>query len=409
MKHKILLLTASYGTGHITAAKSVQKILNELYSDKVDTELIDLLKTNEAPRVENPWYPLFQDSKERNPARPDIYRGRVQGEFDSQKTLIQRLYNKSMEKPVIWDKIFDLSDNRLSYYYFSIIFSIAYKHLYELLAAKNPDAVIITHPYWHYIVNKYCRDTNKKIKCICIVTDSTKIHYTWYHEIVDYYIVADNESKEKMVSRFHAMPDRIFPLGFPVNSNLGKEFVDKHKFMAEIGVNPQLPVFLVVVGLGDVSRFIDILNYLDNLDAQLLKKFQTVVICGKYKELYETLSKKQFNGTVKIFGWTDKMHDFIRISSLVISKGGGAIVMETLAAAAPVLIPVFAPGQEQGNTMFITKHNIGFAERDFNKLKSIFLDLINNPDKLIQMSNKIKQLNKPNASVETAKFIFNHL
>jgi processive 1,2-diacylglycerol beta-glucosyltransferase len=376
VKKKILLLTASYGTGHVTASKCVQKALNELYPDTIETETIDILKTDK---------------------------------FNSSKTFIQRMYNKSMEKPIIWDWIFKLSDNRLAHWYFNIVFAVLYKHRYEMFNVKNPDAVVITHPYWSFIVHRYNTKYNKKLKTFCVVTDSTTIHYAWYHECIDYYLVPDDSTKDVMVNRFKIDPAIIYPMGFPVSIELGKPFTQKPGFLTELGLKPDLPTLLFVIGLGDITTFTELIQFLNSLDKKLIDSFQMIIVCGKYKELHDELSVRKFNVLTKVIGWTDKMHDFIRASDMAVSKGGGAIITETLAAATPAFIPVFTPGQERGNARFITNHGIGFAETDIEKSKSILVDVITNTGKLKQMRDNIKKINKPNAPVDISKFVIEHL
>lgn len=376
MKKKILLLTASYGTGHVSACKSVQKALLELYPDKVDTEIIDFLKTEG---------------------------------FSSSTTIIQKIYNKSMEIPAIWDKFFYLSDNKFTHFLFDTVFPKFHTQMYDIFDTKNPDIAVVSHPYWSFIINSYNKEKNKKLKNICIVTDSTMIHCTWFHPVIDYYIVADGESRDVMINRFGVNPEKVFALGFPVSPELGREFSQRQKFISDQGLNPNLPTILFVVGLGDTEKFITLIDFLNSVAQKLAGQFQIIIVTGKYKNIYDMLNQRKYNILTKIIGWTDKMHDFIRASDLVIAKGGGAIVMETLAAARPVLVPVFTPGQERGNVQFIRKYGLGFGETDLDKIKTILTDLISNPNKLKEMQNKIKQVNKPSAAVNVAKFVMEHI
>ena len=83
MKKKILLLTASYGTGHVTASKSIGKSLAELYPDEIQTTTVDFLK------------------------KPD---SKPKGHF------FEKLYNFTMEYPVLWHFIFKISNGRLGYF-----------------------------------------------------------------------------------------------------------------------------------------------------------------------------------------------------------------------------------------------------------------------------------------------------
>ena len=41
---KVLIITCSIGNGHLTAAKGTEKILNQLYGNKIRVEVVDILE-----------------------------------------------------------------------------------------------------------------------------------------------------------------------------------------------------------------------------------------------------------------------------------------------------------------------------------------------------------------------------
>ncbi len=143
---KILLLTASYGTGHVTASKSIQKALNELYPEEIEVKAIDFIKM-----------------------KGFIRSGRI----------FEKIYNWSMEHPFIWDTFFRVSDNKLCQLYFKFLFPILYKELYKIFEQENPSICVITHPYWSFIIDGYNKVRKEKIKYFCVITDSIQIHRTW--------------------------------------------------------------------------------------------------------------------------------------------------------------------------------------------------------------------------------------
>jgi len=367
---KVLLLTASYGTGHITASKWLEKSLIDLYKEDIVTEIIDFINLKEKCYSTN---------------------------------FFQKIYNTSMEYPVLWDIFFRLSDNKLINFYFNLILPTFYSSFYKIFNKFSPDIFVTTHPYWNFIINSYRKHYKKNIKCVCIITDSTMIHHSWISSVVDYYIVCDLDTKEKIIKKFKIEKDKILPFGFPVNSELGKEFLNKNYFINSLGLEENILTVLIVIGLGNTERFIEILNFLNTNKSN---KFQVIVITGKYKKIYNQLINIKYNIPVKIIGWTDRMHDFIRISDLVISKGGGAIIGETMAANKPVLIPVFVPGQERGNVLFIKKHNLGFQTDSLEEAKKILLFLISDPLILKKYQQHLKQFNKHDAAINIAKFIY---
>lgn len=340
---KILLLTASYGTGHITATKSIYEVIKQ-HEPNWEVKIIDFL--------------YLKENVEYN-----------------KLTFFQKLYNFSMERPHVFDTFFFLTNNKLctTLLKYMILLS-SYKKVKQLFDTYLPDILISAHPYWNFVVKKYKKEV-KNIPYICIVTDSVMIHRAWIDKSVDYYCVIDEDTKHVLINNgIH----NIFVTGFPVSSKLFEKF-DKKKILAELGLKEDKLTILVTVGLGAVERFLQIIDFLR------VKKndFQLIIVTGKYQWIYNLLKQKKFYPQTVLIGWTDRMFDFIRVSDLVICKGGGAIVSETLSGKTPVFVPVFVPAQERGNVYIIKKYKLGFYEEDINQ---VFYFLENIVEKKIDLA-----------------------
>jgi processive 1,2-diacylglycerol beta-glucosyltransferase len=366
MKKKVLLLTASYGTGHLTSSKSIENSLLELYPEELETSTIDFVQIRNFVRL-----------------------GRI---FD-------KIYKFSMQNFHFWDLFFNITDSNLTRLYCDSLLPIFYKKALSIFLKENPDLCITTHPYWNFLIDGYNRRVKEKIKYICVVTDAIRIHHIWISRGADYYIVCDKYTK-KVISKYNIDKNKIFVKGLPVNLRFS-ERISREKFLTDLGLKSELITFLVVIGLGDTRRFLKLIDYLTKL-ASL--NFQLIVITGKYKNIYNKLMNKSSVVPIKVIGWTDRMADFIKSCDLIISKGGGAIVMETLAAGKPVFIPVFTPGQERGNAEFIKKYRLGFVERDFDKVKEVMRELASKPELISEVQNRVQKHSNPHSAKEIAEF-----
>jgi processive 1,2-diacylglycerol beta-glucosyltransferase len=366
MKKKVLLLTASYGTGHLTSSKSIENSLLELYPGELEASTIDFIQIRNFVRL-----------------------GRI---FD-------RIYKFSMQNFHFWDLLFNVSDSNLTRLYCDSLLPIFYKKVPGIFLKENPDLCITTHPYWNFLIDGYNRGVKEKIKYICVVTDAIRIHHIWISRGADYYIVCDEYTKNVIIG-YNIDKNKIFVKGLPVNLRFSEQ-ISREKFLTDLGLRPELITFLLVIGLGDTRRFLKLTDYLTKLESL---NFQLIVITGKYKNIYNKLVNKSSVVPIRVIGWTDRMADFIKSSDLVISKGGGAIVMETLAAGKPVFIPVFTPGQERGNAEFIKKYRLGFVESDFNKVKEIIRELASKPELISKIQNRVQKHSNPHSAKEIAKF-----
>ena len=107
MKKKILILTANYGTGHITAAKSIQESINKHFVE-YEMKILDFLQ--------------FRKQQ-------------------SQLTFFQKLYNFSMEKPILFDIFFFVTNNRFCVYILKIMILLSsyekFKNLFNNIKTKS--------------------------------------------------------------------------------------------------------------------------------------------------------------------------------------------------------------------------------------------------------------------------------
>lgn len=362
----ILILTASYGTGHITAAKSIQDAFN-LFFPEAKTKIIDFLSIN-------------KDQKD-------------------QLSFFQKLYNFSMEKPILFDIFFSLTNNKLCNSILKFILLKNYKYVEKLFNEFQPDIFISTHPYWNFIVDKYKRKI-KTIPYTCVVTDSYRVHQAWISKKVDYYFVIDEDTKHVLIN--HGIRN-IYVTGFPVNPKIFEK-TDREKILLELGLDINKKTILITIGLGAIDRFLDIINYLKDKEN---KSFQLIIITGKYKNIYDKLNSTKFRPKTKIIGWTDRMHDFLKAADVVISKAGGAIVSETLSCGAPIFIPLFVPAQEKGNVYIIKKYNMGFYEENIEKVYKILDDIIFDKIDINIYKQNIKKFIKFNPALKIAKLITN--
>ena len=321
MGKRILLLTASYGTGHNSAVKALAQAVTRLCPD-AETKSIDVTKLV---------------------GKGDAPRGS------------QKLYNWSMLHPHIWDAAFWTTTNAaFSTALRRYVRVLYYPQAETIIGEFRPDVIISAYPYWGLILESYRRHHQPRIPTLCVVTDSTVIHHSWYSKAVDLYCVMDDDTCAVVAGHVKAP---VVATGFPVNPLL-EQPVDRAALLKELGLRPDRPTILVSVGLGAVDKFRTILGHL----REKAGPFQTLVVCGKCQELHDEVKQWQFREPCAVLGWTDRMADWIRACDLVVCKGGGGIVSESLAAAKPVFIPAFVPGQERGNVNFILAHKLGFYE-----------------------------------------------
>ena len=213
----------------------------------------------------------------------------------------------------------------------------------------------------------------------------------WLTRVFHRYFVAIDETKAHLAAL--GLPaERITVSGIPIDPVFA-EPVDRAAVRAEFGLHVEKPTLLLsagALGVGPTEFVVERLRAL-RTDAQ------TIVICGKSEELRERLAAKT-DARFHLLGYTDRMHDLMKISDLFIGKPGGLTTSEALACGLPMAIISPIPGQEERNTDHLLEEG---AAIKFNELTTIpfKLDrLLNHPARWDAMRENARRFSHPHAA-----------
>lgn len=290
---KVIIFYASYGGGHLSAAKSIKEYIDNNFPD-VQSELIDCINY-------------------------------ISKNIDKMTTSAYKCMAKNT--PKLWGNIYNNSQKGI----LSKISNSANRYLasklYHLFEEKNPDIIISTHPFSSQMTS-YLKKTGK-VNCTLasILTDFAP-HDQWLvgNEFIDYFFVAHDGMKYSLID--YGIPEsKIFATGIPVSSRFLKNY-DKNEIFNLFELNPNKKAILFFgggeFGLGK-DRTISIFRFL----SQNTDKYQIVAISGrnmKMKNSFEKLLTEKNKDSIKILEYTDKVPELMYISSLVITKPGRSYI-----------------------------------------------------------------------------------
>jgi len=299
--------------------------------------------------------------------------------------LVVKSYEISASKfPSIYGWFYKLTDNKYinSLNYF--IFAGATKKLSKLIENENPDLIIGTHPFTVNIID-HLKKKGLATPFISVVTDF-KAHYTYVSPLVNAYITASESTKNSLIDR-SVKEDIIYPIGIPIRES----FFEKDITITEIKDNDYFNLLLMSgsMGLKNISYVLD--ELLTNKH-----KLRITVVCGTNEKLLHSLEKKAeakyLDKKLHIIGFSNDIASFMDYSDLLISKPGGLTVTEAIAKNLPLIIPFVIPGQEMENTEFLTSNGYAYYVKDYKSINSIVDKLIDNPQYLIEMKEKLSTL-----------------
>lgn len=372
---KILIFYASYGGGHLNAAKSIKEYL-DTYKD-CEIELIDCMKYVNKP-IEKITTTAYKEMAKKIPwAWGKIYE-------ESQKGPLAHISSRS-----------------------NMIFAVK---LLKLLREKHPDIIISTHPFGSQMCSYLKRKGKINSKIATIMTDFSP-HDQWLvgHEHTDYFFVAHNKMKQYLISK-NIPENKVFATGIPISSRFLKEY-NKKEIFDEFELKENIKTILFFgggeFGLGKTKTV--------QIFEELVKNFsdiQIIAIAGKNEKMklhFENIVREnKKENYVKILEYTNKVPELMAISDLVISKPGGLTTSESLACNLPMVIINPIPGQEEENAEFLEEKGSGIWIRKHDSAYEIFKNLFSNPENLENMKNNTKILAKKHSTEDICKIILSN-
>ena len=373
---KIIIFYASYGGGHLNAAKSINEYILENYKN-VDIELIDCMKYINKT-IEKVTTSAYNEMAKKAPwAWGKIY-------ADSQRGPLAHLSSRS-------NKIMAIK-------------------LLKLLREKNADLIISTHPFGSQMCSYLKRKGKINSKIATIMTDFAP-HDQWLvgSDFTDYFFVAHDKMKKYLINK-NIPEEKIFSTGIPISTRFTKKY-DKEKLLKEFNLQPGKQTILFFgggeYGLGKSKTF----NIFENL-IQANENMQVIAISGKNpemkKEFENIIEKHNKSNCVKLLSYTNKVPELMSISDLVVTKPGGLTTSESLASHLPMVIINPIPGQEKENAEFLENHGIAVWIKNSNESKMIFELLLSNKEKLEDMKKNTSILAKPFSTAEICKILLDH-
>jgi processive 1,2-diacylglycerol beta-glucosyltransferase len=310
---RILILTASMGEGHNTAARNIGEALKAETSGQAEVLVADpYTRTN----------PIVN-------------------------SLVQKGYATAINRyPRAWKVVFELLNRRGVVEGMGPLLKELTDAVLSLIEEFRPDIIASTYPVFSFLIAKIRkRHPDVTVPFYTIITDSTLISSAWYRCACDGSLVADQSSAD--VLRRDGVPESlIHVLGFPVSPIF--ETLDP----CPPPVDDQWRV-LFFPG-GKTSAAIGSLRHLAKIP-----NLHVTVVTGRRQAVFRQLQKAGLPTRGELIGWTQEMPRLMTSHHLFIGKAGGATVQEAIAAQIPFLVSHIVPGQEEGNISLIEQTGVG--------------------------------------------------
>jgi len=369
MPTRVLILSASYGSGHAEAARS-------------------LATAFEARGVE--------------PAVVDHFRELVHPVFASVSRAIY--YRLLRHAPGLWAIGYGMGD-RLgpdSPLAFGMP-QLGRARLARLLDTLRPDAVVTVHATPAAALAALTLAGHPVPPHTTAVTDYVA-HSQWMARPVDRYCVAAEEVRNEFVAR-GIPPERVVVTGVPVRAEFSR-LIDPIAARRTLGLSPHRRTVVAMAGTqGSLGRLVDVTRALLTVERPL----QAVIVAGHDERLRSRLAGLVARSPLRVVGYTDDVSTLLAAADLLVTKAGGMTLAEATAAEVPLLLYGSLPGQERGNERFASRAGIALVARSRGELRRRLDRALGDPDTIERMQGSLRRLGRPDAAQHIVELVLEQI
>ena len=365
MGKRILILSASAGTGHLRAAAALEGAFKGMPE-------VDEVRSMDALKYTNH---LFRD-----------FYSKLYTQLVEKAPTFLGWWYKTSDEPWRTDKMRLMLDR------------LNTVPLIKKIAAFNPDITVCTHYLPATLISHLIMEGKLQARLSIVVTD-LDFHAMWLTRTFHRYFVALEETKVHL-GKLGLPLERITVSGIPIDPAFGNHHHgEQHRIRRELGLDPDLPVLLVSAGALGVSPAEVVLESL----LELKHPVQIVILAGKNPVLetkLHAIAAGALSSGLRItsLGYTTEMDRWMKAATLLIGKPGGLTLSECLASGLPMVIISPIPGQEERNSDHLLEKGIAIKCNDYTTLAYKVDQLLGDQDRLARMRHQALSCARPGAA-----------
>jgi len=365
MFDRILILSASVGNGHVTAAESLRKAF-EIKSIAREVRHEDTLKfTN----------PLFR---------------RLYG-----KAYIDLVNNVPEVLGWMYDQLDEPWKNEKRRLFFD---KLNTQPFVKMVREYDPDWIVCTHFLPAEIISDL--KTKKKIdRPQAIVVTDFDMHALWLCRNYDHYFVALDETRFYLESLgFDAQKTTVS--GIPINP-VFSESKSREAMREKYSLDQNTPVLILSLGGFGVGRIDGLLDSLRSMRLPV----QVLAMCGRNDDLKKRLENGPVSlegGRIIPVGYTREMDEYMSAADLIVGKPGGLTTCEALAKGLGFVVVNPIPGQEERNADHLLENGAAIRSNNSATLGYKIEQLLKDTERLERMRSNAIAFSRPRAAFDIA-------
>jgi 1,2-diacylglycerol 3-beta-galactosyltransferase len=371
--HRVLMLMAYTGGGHLRAAEAVTEALRRHHGAAVAVEILDALG-DYAPFPFNhladfyPWWIKLAAFSWKWGYRLTDGRRRAGA--------VLRLF-----WPLVWPRA------------------------RRMLCLHPADVIVSLHPLTNHFTVWALRRMGRGVPTMTLVTDPVSVHPFWLTPEVDRCLVGSADAQRKALACGLRM-DQVYVTGLPVNPCFVDGLMDKAQARRSLGWALDWPAVLVLGGGEGMGHLYETARAIDRNCSHV----QMAVIAGRNRRLRQHLETTDWRLPTLVYGFVDHTREMSRLMSaadILITKAGPGSLHEAFLAGLPLVLSGAIPGQEDGNVRLV----VGSGAGEWTTGPAGVAALVarwtgEDRDKLVHMAACSRALARPDAAMAVADHVW---
>lgn len=364
---KLLILYASYGEGHLQAARAIRDAMEQY--GQTNVKMFDLMAES------HPW---------------------ING-------MTRRLYMKSYTHiPQLYGWMYDITKPMKHNSLFgSWLHSFGRQKITRLVKEERPDAIVYTFPLFALIGRRQSLAAGR-IPSYTVITDFD-LHRRWVHPGIDRYYVATEDLRKELAAL--GIPRRnVSVSGIPLKPGF-QSAGPLPELQSRYRLDPRRRTVLIMAGAQGV------LAHVSSICKSLLQdpEIQILLVCGR-NSLLKASIERRFAGLrererLHTLGYVDRIHELMALADCIVTKPGGITLAEAIASGLPIFLFRPCPGQEKQNALYLASKGAAVIADDAESLAARICGLLHDPVRLAAACSRVKGLHAPPASLSAAQYI----
>ena len=362
---KVLVLTLSFGSGHVQAARTIAQELSRRSSD-VEVLVVDALANSRL---------LFRAG------------------------YVWPYWAMVRYAPTLWDRFFARRTARLSRHTASEwVFRWGCPEVFKTLAWFRPDSIIATEVAACEMAAMAKREGLTAARIVSVITDY-EAEPVWVKPEVDVYAVADRHVHDQLCA-WGASPDSIVLCGIPTDPAFYFQH-DEKTTRAGYGIHEPRPIVLIMGGgVGP--------THMNEVAARLCASrmsLHVIAVTG-----YDTHERRRLarirplpTVSLRVLGWADDIAALMQAAAVLVTKPGGLTTAEAAMCALPLVMFDAIPGPERRNAARFAEAGAGVLTNGARETAAAVLNLLGDKDSRRRMSACAKRLARPDATATIAR------